>query len=698
MVVNMKKMSLKLAVFIPSLIVLITGIIVMVIIVGSIASSTTQNLTDRLIEARVNQYANEFDSLSSYGYAAVKVLASVVEDYWDGAKDMGPNYDIREDIIDCLSEVVKSDKNILALWTCWEPDALDGADRAHININEHHDSTGRFVPYIYRDGANVVTEPLSDYDHPVDGLYYLGARNSKKPYITDPYPYEIGGKTIPIYSIAVPIVRNGVTAGVVGVDISLADVIEIMNAASILDDGYLCVFSPGGLVATHRNESMILEDYKVAWLRNYSAQIDSIRENGGSFNILAYSDVSSSNVQFLGIGVKIGDTDGYWVVCGLVPQKTVDSASNKLTWVVIGVGLALIVVTGITILLLITNGLKKLPSITALAERIAKGDTNNNFETDNSPTRNEITLLERPFADISNSIKFQADIMNKIAHGDYSVSVDLRCEADVMNKAINEMLVMTNNILNQIIASSEQVSNGSKQIADGAQSLAQGSTEQAATLEQLSASIYDISVKTQENADRTSNASHLADEIMKNAEKGNKQMEQMIIAVNEINQANQNISKVIKTIDDIAFQTNILALNAAVEAARAGTAGKGFAVVAEEVRNLATKSAESAKDTGNLIANSMEKAELGTRIASETAESLNEIVSGISESAKIIADISKSSDEQSGAVNQINNAIGGVTQVVQQNSATAEQSAAASEEMSGQSAVLEDLVAKFKLK
>jgi methyl-accepting chemotaxis protein len=185
---------------------------------------------------------------------------------------------------------------------------------------------------------------------------------------------------------------------------------------------------------------------------------------------------------------------------------------------------------------------------------------------------------------------------------------------------------------------------------------------------------------------------------MRNAEKGSRQMENMFNAVDDINRANQGISKVIKAIDDIAFQTNILALNAAVEAARAGAAGKGFAVVAEEVRNLAAKSAESAKETAALIANSMEKAEVGTKIASDTSKSFEEIVNGVKESAEIISQITLSSEEQTDSISQINAAVGEVARVVQQNSATSEQSAAASEEMSGQATALEGLVSRFKLK
>jgi methyl-accepting chemotaxis protein len=288
--------------------------------------------------------------------------------------------------------------------------------------------------------------------------------------------------------------------------------------------------------------------------------------------------------------------------------------------------------------------------------------------------------------------------LERIAEGDLTAELPLLSDRDTMGLALRHMTDNLNTMFGEIHASTAQVSTGSKQIADGAQALAQGSTEQAAAVEQLSASISEIADKTQQNAAMAGRAATLSESIRQNAEKGSAQMGQMTQAVKEINDASQAISKVIKTIDDIAFQTNILALNAAVEAARAGQHGKGFAVVAEEVRSLASKSAAAAKDTGALIQNSMEKAGLGAKIADETAESLKEIVSGIHESSALVDDIAKSSEEQRLGIAQSNRGIDQVAQVVQQNSATAEQSAAASEEMSGQSAMLEELIGQFTVR
>jgi methyl-accepting chemotaxis protein len=299
---------------------------------------------------------------------------------------------------------------------------------------------------------------------------------------------------------------------------------------------------------------------------------------------------------------------------------------------------------------------------------------------------------------VAEALNGVAGLLTRVADGDLTIEHTPMSEDDSISKAIVTMIDNLNLMFGEIDEASEQVSLGANQISDASQSLAEGSTEQAATVEQLSASIQDVSEKTKQNAQRALDASDMSATVKDNAEKGAEQMAQMTEAVTEINQASQDISKVIKVIDDIAFQTNILALNAAVEAARAGEAGKGFAVVADEVRNLASKSAAAAKETGVLIENSMKKAELGSNIAVQTAASLADIVDGINKSTDLISEIAESSEQQSLAISQINDGIMQVSEVVQKNSATAEECAASAEELNAQSSVLAQHVQQFTLK
>ena len=288
--------------------------------------------------------------------------------------------------------------------------------------------------------------------------------------------------------------------------------------------------------------------------------------------------------------------------------------------------------------------------------------------------------------------------LEKVAAGDLTVDVITRSEKDSFSSQLKRMVESLHDMFVEITEASAQVSSDASQIAGGSHALAQGSTQQASTIEALSKATAEISQKTKDNAEMAYKASNLAKNIIESAEMGNRRMDEMVQAVNDIHVASQSISKVIKAIDDIAFQTNILALNASVEAARAGHHGRGFAVVANEVRTLAAKSAEAAKDTGALISNSMEKAEYGANIAKETAESLADIVKGINESSEIIQDIAEASEKQTLGISEIDTGIDEVAIVVTQNSAIAEQSAAASLQLSGRSDMLRSLIANFKLK
>lgn len=358
------------------------------------------------------------------------------------------------------------------------------------------------------------------------------------------------------------------------------------------------------------------------------------------------------------------------------------------------IAIAIIICIGAAVL--ITRSIvKPINRLITVADTLAVGDINVSVETN---MKDEIGQLMASFDRMIGSIREQALATERMAAGDLTIDIKVRSDRDLLGKKLAEMLDKNNEVLSNIAVASEQVAAGSKQVSDSSVALSQGATEQASSVEQLTASLEEISSQTKMNAQNANQANDLAETAKSNAVQGNQQMGDMLKAMEDINEASANISNVIKVIDDIAFQTNILALNAAVEAARAGQHGKGFAVVAEEVRNLAARSADAAKETTSMISSSIKKAEDGTKIARDTAGALNKIVDDIDKVATLIKEIAVASNEQATGIGQVNQGIMLVSQVVQTNSATSEESAAASEELSSQASFLKEMVGKFNLK
>ncbi|WP_312640487.1 methyl-accepting chemotaxis protein [Hydrogenoanaerobacterium sp.] len=356
----------------------------------------------------------------------------------------------------------------------------------------------------------------------------------------------------------------------------------------------------------------------------------------------------------------------------------------------------------ITIMLMMKKNIENpIKIVMNAAKEVANGNLSRKIEYN---SKNEMGVLadsiQHTVDTINTYVTNISEVMEILAQGDFSVSVDLDYIGDFapIKTSINDIILSLNNTMTQINEASNQVANGSEQVSTSSQALSQGATEQASSIEELSATVTEISHQIRENADHASDANGKASVVANEMMQSNQKMQEMIEAMSQISISSKEISKVIKTIEDIAFQTNILALNAAVEAARAGAAGKGFAVVADEVRNLASKSAEAAKGTTLLIENSIVAVNNGTKLADDAANSLSTVVEGAVGIIDSLNKISSASTEQALSINQVTQGIDQISSVVQTNSATAEESAAASEELTGQAQMLKQLVDKFKVK
>ncbi|MFA9380349.1 MAG: methyl-accepting chemotaxis protein, partial [Acetanaerobacterium sp.] len=383
-------------------------------------------------------------------------------------------------------------------------------------------------------------------------------------------------------------------------------------------------------------------------------------------------------------------------------QRAQSDAAVQLGWIMlISVFAASIVITVFIVRSILKIILVPVTEIEAAARSMSDGNLNVNVSYRSRDEMGSLAhSIRRMCTNLSSYVGDISQNLGRLSQGDMRVNVEMDYAGDFVpiKDAMEKIAHSLNLTLSQINRAAEQVSSGSDQVSGGAQALSQGAAEQASSIEELSATIEEISDQIKQSAANVQQSNQMAIDTGSEIERGNEQMQRLIGAMGEISSSSDQIGKIIKTIDDIAFQTNILALNAAVEAARAGAAGKGFAVVADEVRRLAAKSAEAAQNTTALIEDSMRAVKNGGKIASGTAQSLEDVLAKSHGSIELMDDIARATGEQATAVIQLTQGIEQISTVTQTNSATAEESAAASEELNGQAQMLKELVQQFKLK
>lgn len=687
-----KSRSLQSNIMVPLLLILIIGIAVETVLIAVVSANMTRELSTHIANQGTERFANELQMLGNEKYGVVSSLASVITDYAD-------EEDGRQKVVEVLTSVLEDNSELLGVWTCWEPDAFDGEDAAYVGQGPYHDETGRFVPYVFRNANGVSCEPLSDYSDPAAGDYYQGAKQAKTPYVTEPYDYTVDGKTTRLFSISIPVLENGQVVGAVGADISMNHIIEMMNQATILDVGYIFTLAPGGHIATHPETDLIGTTYTDYWMGSYSAEVDQALQSGQGFQLIAQSDRAGKEIMLTAKPIAFAHGSKNWLVSSIVPMERVNETSTLLTWLIIIAGAALVAIISLILYRVIKKNLRELPVLSGVAETLSQGNVDVSLgAVVPGDTKNEIEQLRQSFSKLVESTKVQVESMQRVAAGDYAFDVQPKSDKDLLNIAIEDMLESSNHMFRNINIASGQVAVGSDQVAQGAQALAQGATEQAATVQELAYTLGKTADGIRQSAEHADEISTRVQEVGDEMARSNEKMHEMIVAMQQIKESSTEISKIIQAIEDIAFQTNILALNAAVEAARAGEAGKGFAVVADEVRSLASKSAEASKNTATLIETSMAAVKNGSKIADETEQALASAVEGTTEVVERMVIVSEGTKEQSAAIAQITQGIDQISTVVQTNSATAEESAAASEELSGQAQAMQDLVSRFKLK
>lgn len=540
----------------------------------------------------------------------------------------------------------------------------------------------------------------ADFDSRTRG-WYQEAKTTKKVCYTSPYMDTATGAMI--ITVSAPIISNGEFTGVFGCDITLDSVINLVNEMALSENGYPVLIDNNGCFMLHggndkytpyiEGNTEILTAYADAE-GDYSSVIPKVTAESTYFEKNKDWDGHSKYFAFK----KLTATD--WYIGYVFPEGDILKGVNQLLIICIIMLVIVAVVDNMIIYAVAKVGVKPLKKMSAEAAKITRGDLSVTFDYN---ANDDIGQLCRNFsASAESTKKYISDIsekLDKMAHGDFSITVDEEYIGDYasIKKSMVNIINSMRDTFEQIGTSSSQVDQGATQVAEASTNLANGVSEQTNELQSLDSDMNDIIERVRETDEATAQARELAGSARDKIEQSNTEMERLLEAMKEISQMSSETAKIVKTIDDIAFQTNILALNASVEAARAGAAGKGFTVVADEVRVLASKSAEAAKRTSDLLQQTASSIAEGASLADSTAKSLSAAVNDTIEVDAKITHISDTTKEEREYMDSVSEKLKNISDIVVNTSESAQATAASSEELSGQAEMLSSMITKFKI-
>jgi methyl-accepting chemotaxis sensory transducer len=684
--------------------------------------------TQRLVSGRVSQQAQD-DALQTLQHLGGKYAGEIRSEFTEAleaARGMATTFAVakmsgaasgglqmgRDEVNAVLLNVLKRYPNFNGTYACWEPDAIDGQDLLFQDgQNGNNLQTGRFTPYWTRaaDGT-IAVQPLVEYDtldkHPngvLKGGWYIGPKETQRESVLAPLPYIVQGKQVWLATLSVPIVVDGRFLGVAGTDYNLDFVQKVSEEVSgkLFDgQGEVAIISDQGLIVAESRKPELIGQHFQKILPDWQALLGSIQ--GGEE--LARLDDDGMVTVFAPI--ELGRTGKPWSMMLRIDkdivlaqaaelEREMSAQSERSVLQQIGVGVLISLLAVVALWFSSRSVALPIRKAANLARAIQQGDLSQRL---GHRSADEVGQLSLSLDRMADSLQEQVAVAERISQGDLAVDVRLASERDQLGLALRRMVENLNGLVSQVQLSSQLINDKAGQVTHLSQELAGGATESASAVTEISATISQMATQIRQTSGYASEANGLSRSAEQAARGGNELMATLKAAMQEINQSGQDITNIIRAIEEIATQTNLLALNAAIEAARAGEHGRGFAVVADEVRQLAGRSAEAAQRSTRLIEESNARTIKGMELTDETAQALEAIVQGAAQVSQLVDEIASASSQQASGIEQVSLAIGQIDEVVHHNSSNSEQTSQTAQELTQQAQQMIVQVGRFTVK